>query len=61
MTIVPDVAARPSLRPRLGAVSFLHRFGSALNRHVHLHACVTDGLFRSRHEGQGAEFLPAKG
>jgi hypothetical protein len=24
-------------RPRLGAVSFLHRFGSALNHHVHLH------------------------
>jgi len=29
---------RPSVaRPRLGAVSFLHRFGSALNHHVHLH------------------------
>jgi len=24
--------------PRLGAVSFLHRFGSALNHHVHLRA-----------------------
>ena len=32
-------------RPRLGAVSFQHRFGSAINRHVHLHACVTDGVF----------------
>ena len=32
-------------RPRLGAVSFVHRFGSALNQHVHLHACVTDGVF----------------
>ena len=32
-------------RPRLGGVSFLHRFGSALNHHVHLHACVTDGVF----------------
>ena len=31
-------------RPRLGAVSFQHRFGSALNQHVHLHACVTDGV-----------------
>jgi hypothetical protein len=30
--------------PRPDAVSFLHRFGSALNRHVHLHACVTDGV-----------------
>jgi hypothetical protein len=27
------------------AFSFLHRFGSALNHHVHLHACVTDGVF----------------
>jgi len=32
-------------RPRLGGISFLHRFGSALNHHVHLHACVTDGVF----------------
>jgi len=60
VAIVPDATARPAVHPRLGAVSFLHRFGSALNRHVHLHACVTDGLFRSRHEGQGAEFLSAR-
>jgi hypothetical protein len=32
-------------RPRLGGISFLHRFGSALNHHVRLHACVTDGVF----------------
>jgi hypothetical protein len=33
---------RPSVaRPRLGAVSFLHRFGSALNHHVHLRARPT--------------------
>ena len=32
-------------RPRLGGISFLHRFGSALNHDVHLHACVTDGVF----------------
>ena len=38
-------AAAGQARPRLGAVSFQHRFGSALNRHVHLHACVTDGVF----------------
>ena len=40
-----DPAAPASARPRLGGVSFLHRFGSALNHHVHLHACVTDGVF----------------
>jgi len=28
-----------------GAVSFQHRFGSAIYRDVHLHACVTDGMF----------------
>jgi len=31
-------ATPPSPRPRLGAVSFIHRFGSGLNRHAHLHA-----------------------
>ena len=32
-------------RARLGAVSFVHRFGSALNPHVHFHCCVLDGVF----------------
>ena len=30
---------------RCGAVSFVQRFGSALNAHTHLHCCVTDGVF----------------
>ncbi|MGD8362582.1 MAG: transposase, partial [Gemmatimonadota bacterium] len=47
-------ALRSSLReasptaPRtaaMGAVSFLHRFGSSLNPHFHYHLCVVDGLF----------------
>jgi len=46
-------------RPRLGAVSFLHHFGSALNHHVHLHACVTDGVFVPNGDGPPA-FLPAR-
>ena len=29
----------------LTVFSFQHRFGSALNRHVHLQSCVTDGVF----------------
>ena len=56
--LVPDASARSPLRPRLGAVSFLHRFGSALNRHVHLHVCVTDGLFTP--DENGVAFLPAR-
>ena len=51
-------------RPRLGAVSFLHRFGSALNRHVHLDACVTDGVFMPPAAGSANDappaFLPAR-
>ncbi|WP_295580596.1 transposase [uncultured Lamprocystis sp.] len=30
---------------RFGAVSVVHRFGAALNRHVHFHCCVLDGVF----------------
>jgi hypothetical protein len=40
-------------------VSFLHRFGSALNHHVHLHACATDGVFVPTGGGPPA-FLPAR-
>jgi len=52
------VAAAPttadSKPPRIGAISFLHRFGSALNRHVHLHVCVTDGVFQGDTTGDTA-------
>jgi hypothetical protein len=41
-------------RPRLGAVSFLHRFGSALNHHVHLHARATEGVFMPNGDGPPA-------
>ncbi len=54
-----DENAPRSAQPRLGAVSLLHRFGSALNRHVHLPACVTDGVFSSGSEGVG--IIPARG
>jgi hypothetical protein len=37
----PDADIPSAACPRLGGISFLHRFGSALNHHVHLHACVT--------------------
>jgi hypothetical protein len=36
---------------RVGASSYLHRFGSSLNPHVHFHCCVTDGLFNAEAEG----------
>jgi hypothetical protein len=49
---------------RLGGISFLHRFGSALNHHVRLHACVTEGVFMPAADGAGSDappaFLPAR-
>jgi len=62
---VPEAANTPrASRPRLGGISFLHRFGSALNHHVHLHACVTDGVFVPAAGQAGCAapptFLPAR-
>jgi hypothetical protein len=31
-------------------VSFIHRFGASLNRHVHYHGCVIDGVFELAEE-----------
>jgi hypothetical protein len=31
----------------LGAVAFIHRFGSSLNAHLHFHCAVIDGVFDS--------------
>ena len=47
-----------SARARLGAVSFVHRFGSSLNRHTHYHCCILDGVFEPRNDGS-IRFLPA--
>ena len=33
-----------SAAARIGAVVFIHRFGSFLNEHVHFHCCIVDGL-----------------
>ena len=35
---------------RLGAVTFVHRFGSALNGNIHFHCCVIDGVFSAEDE-----------
>ena len=52
--VTSDPDAPTSAHPRLGGVSFLHRFGSALNHHVHLRdssdrRCLRAGCRRSRH------------
>jgi hypothetical protein len=35
----------------IGAVAFIHRFGSSLNEHVHFHICVVDGVFETTAPG----------
>jgi len=44
-----------SARARFGAVSFVHRFGAALNRHLHYHCCILDGVFEPLATG-GVQF-----
>jgi hypothetical protein len=36
----------------IGAIAFIHRFGSSLNGHVHFHVCAVDGVFEEV-AGQG--------
>jgi hypothetical protein len=33
-------------KARIGAIAFIHRFGSSLNAHTHFHCCVVDGVFQ---------------
>jgi len=39
---------------RFGAVAFVHHFGASLNRHIHFHCIITDGVFS---EGSNGEAL----
>ncbi len=47
---------------RIGAVAFIHRFGSSLNEHVHFHCCIVDGVFEpaaNAGDGAGVDFHAA--
>ena len=48
----PGAANADKANLHIGAVAFIHRFGSSLNEHVHFHVCVVDGIFE---EVAGAE------
>jgi Putative transposase/Transposase zinc-binding domain len=43
---------------QIGAVAFIHRFGSTLNEHIHFHICAVDGVFKPTN--QGMQFFAAK-
>jgi len=46
-THCPSAAKADPISLHLGAVAFIHRFGSSLNTHVHFHVCVVDGVFEA--------------
>ena len=43
----------------IGAVAFIHRFGSSLNEHVHFHVCAVDGVFEEA-AGEGGAAAQAQ-
>jgi hypothetical protein len=43
----PGAAKVDNAALHIGAVAFIHRFGSSLNEHVHFHVCVVDGVFEA--------------
>ena len=43
----PGAAQVDKTAPYIGAATFIHRFGSSLNEHVHFHVCVIDGVFEA--------------
>ena len=50
----PGAAQVDKATLHIGAVAFIHRFGSSLNGHVHFHVCVVDGVFEEVPvEGEG--------
>jgi hypothetical protein len=59
----PGAANADKAALHIGAVAFIHRFGSSLNEHVHFHVCVVDGVFQEFAEpaARGVTFHPANG
>jgi hypothetical protein len=43
----PGAAQVDKAAQHIGAIAFIHRFGSSLNGHVHFHVCVVDGVFEA--------------
>jgi hypothetical protein len=41
----PGAARLDKAALHIGALAFIHRFGSSLNEHVYFHVCVVDGVF----------------
>jgi hypothetical protein len=55
----PGAAHADTATLHIGAVAFIHRFGSSLNEHVHFHVCAVDGVFEAVASAAGAEPITA--
>jgi hypothetical protein len=53
---VKQAAARGVDGAKTGAVSFVQRFGSTLNRHMHFHVLVLDGVYALGRDGESLAF-----
>ena len=51
----PGAANVDKVALHIGAVAFIHRFGSSLNEHVHFHVCVVAGVFEEVTGGTDAD------
>ncbi len=51
---VKRAKARGLVDPRIGAISFIHRFGGSLNLNVHFHIMLIDGVYTE----EGSHFEP---
>ena len=51
----PGAAQVDKTTLHIGAVAFIHRFGSSLNEHVHFHVCAVDGVFEEVAGEDGAD------
>ena len=54
----PGAASGDNSSLHIGAVAFIHRFGSSLNGHVHFHVCVVDGVFEEVPDDADAQSSP---
>jgi hypothetical protein len=48
------------LKGKCGSVTFVQRFGSALNCHLHFHSIVFDGVYACAEEGELPRFYPLR-
>jgi Putative transposase/Transposase zinc-binding domain len=54
-TSSPGTASVDKAALHIGAVAFIHHFGSSLNKHVHFHVCVIDGVFEQVQGGAAGD------